>query len=96
MFVQEVSLWTEKPWKWLFEFIGKSKVPIMNSGGGTEVSGSILHCCLHRPSKVGSFNAPIPGMSADILNHDGTKTKTNDLGELVMKIFNRTDQEFVR
>ena len=77
--------WTEKPWKWLFEFIGKSKVPIMNSAGGTEVSGSILHCCLHRPFKVGSFNAPIPGMSADILNHDGTKTKTNDLGELVMR-----------
>ena len=41
--------WTEKPWKWLFDFIGKSKVPIMNSAGGTEVSGSILHCCLHRP-----------------------------------------------
>ena len=40
----------------------------MNSAGGTEVSGSILHCCLHRPFKVGSFNAPIPGMSADILN----------------------------
>ena len=77
--------WTEKPWKWLFQVIGKSKVPIMNSAGGTEVSGSILHCCLHRPFKVGSFNAPIPGMSADILNHDGTKTKTNDLGELVMR-----------
>ena len=33
--------WTEKPWKWLFQVIGKSKVPIMNSAGGTEVSGSI-------------------------------------------------------
>ena len=77
--------WTEKPWKWLFQVIGKSKVPIMNSAGGTEVSGSILHCCLHRPFKVGSFNAPIPGMSADILNLDGKKVPTNEMGELVMK-----------
>ena len=77
--------WTEKPWKWLFKVIGKSKVPIMNSAGGTEVSGSILHCCLHRPFKVGSFNAPIPGMSADILNLDGKKVSTNEMGELVMR-----------
>ena len=77
--------WTEKPWKWLFEFIGKSKVPIMNSAGGTEVSGSILHCCLHRPFKVGSFNAPIPGMSADISNLDGKKVSTDEMGELVMR-----------
>ena len=77
--------WTEKPWIWLFQVIGKSKVPIMNSAGGTEVSGSILHCCLHRPFKVGSFNAPIPGMSADILNLDGQKVSTNEMGELVMR-----------
>ena len=77
--------WTEKPWKWLFQVIGKSKVPIMNSAGGTEVSGSILHCCLHRPFKVGSFNAPIHGMSADILNLDGQKVSTNEMGELVMR-----------
>ena len=77
--------WTEKPWKWLFEFIGKSKVPIMNSAGGTEVSGSILHCCLHRPFKVGSFNAPIPGMSADIVDSKGVKVSEDQLGELVMR-----------
>ena len=77
--------WTEKPWKWLFEFIGKSKVPIMNSAGGTEVSGSILHCCLHRPFKVGSFNAPIPGMSADIVDYNGKKVNQDQLGELVMR-----------
>ena len=77
--------WTEKPWRWLFEFIGKSKVPIMNSAGGTEVSGSILHCCLHRSFKVGSFNAPIPGMSADIVKHDGKIAPLNEMGELIMR-----------
>jgi acetyl-CoA synthetase len=79
------ELWTEKPWRWLFEFIGKSKVPIMNSAGGTEVSGSILHCCLHRPFKVGSFNATIPGMSADIIKHDGKTVSIDEMGELVMR-----------
>ena len=74
-----------KTLKWLFQVIGKSKVPIMNSAGAIEVSGSILHCCLHRPFKVGSFNAPIPGMSADILNLDGKKVSTNEMGELVMR-----------
>ncbi|MDC0426889.1 AMP-binding protein [Pelagibacteraceae bacterium] len=77
--------WTEKPWRWLFEFIGKSKVPIMNSAGGTEVSGSILHCCLHRPFKVGSFNAPIPGMSADIVNLDAKTVSLDEMGELIMR-----------
>ena len=77
--------WTEKPWKWLFDFIGKSKVPIMNSAGGTEVSGSILHCCLHRPFKVGSFNAPIPGMSPGIITNDGKEVEVNQMGELIMK-----------
>jgi acetyl-CoA synthetase len=77
--------WTEKPWRWLFEFIGNSKVPIMNSAGGTEVSGSILHCCLHRPFKVGSFNAPIPGMSADIVNLDGKTVSLDEMGELIMR-----------
>ena len=77
--------WTEKPWKWLFDFIGKSKVPIMNSAGGTEVSGSILHCCLHRPFKVGSFNAPIPGMTAGIITNDGKDVVENQMGELIMR-----------
>ena len=77
--------WTEKPWKWLFEFIGKSKVPIMNSAGGTEVSGSILHCCLHRPFKIGSFNAPIPGMCADIVNQLGDEIPVGQMGELVLR-----------
>jgi acetyl-CoA synthetase len=77
--------WTEKPWKWLFTNVGKNKVPIMNSAGGTEVSGSILLCCLHRPLKVGSFNAPIPGMGADIVNNRGQVVKTGEMGELVMR-----------
>ena len=48
-------------------------------------SGSILHCCLHRPFKVGSFNAPIPGMSADIVDTKGERVSADQMGELVMR-----------
>lgn len=77
--------WTERPWKWLYEVVGKSKVPIINSAGGTEVSGSILQCDLHHPMKVGSFTISIPGMGADVVDENGERVPPNVFGELVMR-----------
>jgi acetyl-CoA synthetase len=34
--------WNPAPWKWLFEKVGKSKIPIVNYSGGTEISGGNL------------------------------------------------------
>ncbi|MFU8772637.1 MAG: AMP-binding protein, partial [Anaerolineales bacterium] len=34
--------WNPDPWMWLFKRVGKSKRPIINYSGGTEVSGGIL------------------------------------------------------
>ena len=79
------EVWTEKPWKWLFEVVGKKRVPIMNSAGGTEVSGSILLCDLHHPLKIGSFSIAIPGMGADVVNQDGSPVALGDMGELVLR-----------
>lgn len=72
--------WTHKSWHWLFNLCGK-RVPILNSAGGTEVSGSILLCDLHHPLKVGAFTFAIPGMGADVL---GTGSK-EEPGELIMR-----------
>ena len=72
--------WTHKAWHWLFELCGK-KVPILNSAGGTEVSGSILLCDLHHPLKMGAFTFAIPGMGADVL---GSRSP-HQPGELIMK-----------
>ena len=72
--------WTHKAWRWLFELCDK-RVPILNSAGGTEVSGSILLCDLHHPLKIGAFTFAIPGMGADILGSGSP----NQPGELIMK-----------
>lgn len=77
--------WTERPWNWLFQVVGKEKVPIINSAGGTEVSGSILQCDLHHPMKVGSFSVAVPGMGADVVDDAGGRVAPNVFGELVMR-----------
>lgn len=77
--------WTESPWRWLFEVVGKRRVPILNTSGGTEVSGCILACSLHHPLKVGSFSLAVPGMGADIVDESGQPTKVGETGELVLR-----------
>ena len=69
----------------MFEVVGKRRVPILNTSGGTEVSGSILACSLHHPLKVGSFSLAIPGMGADIVDESGQPTKVGETGELVLR-----------
>ena len=34
--------WNPGPWRWLFEVVGRGRVPILNYSGGTEISGGIL------------------------------------------------------
>ena len=75
--------WTETAWNRLFDLCG-GRVPILNSAGGTEVSGSILLCDLHHPLKRGGFSIAIPGMGAEIRHSDGSPVATGEIGELVM------------
>lgn len=79
------EVWTEKPWNWLFEVVGQKRVPVMNSAGGTEVSGSILLCDLHHPLKIGSFSIAIPGMGADVVDQEGKAVAPGEMGELVLR-----------
>ncbi|MFW9768843.1 MAG: AMP-binding protein, partial [Candidatus Thorarchaeota archaeon] len=34
--------WNPDPWMWLFETVGKRRIPIINYSGGTEISGGIV------------------------------------------------------
>ena len=34
--------WNPAPWLWLFDSVGKRKLPIINYSGGTEISGGIV------------------------------------------------------
>jgi acetyl-CoA synthetase len=77
--------WNPAPWRWLFETVGDSKLPIINYSGGTEISGGILMGNPLLPIKPCSFPAPCPGMDADIFDENGEPVAANRVGELVIK-----------
>jgi acetyl-CoA synthetase len=76
--------WNLDPWIWLFETVGKSRLPIINYSGGTEISGGIVMGNPITPLKPSAFSAACPGIAADILNEDG-ESVSNEVGELVIK-----------
>lgn len=76
--------WNPEPWHWLFEKVGKKQVPIWNYSGGTEISGGILAGNLMKPIAPCSFNGPVPGMDAEILDSEGNPVR-DEVGELVMR-----------
>lgn len=76
--------WNDEPWLWLYEQVGKCRVPIVNYSGGTEISGGILGNVLLKPITPAGFNSPIPGMAADVYSSEG-KSVRGEVGELVLK-----------
>ena len=76
--------WTPQAWSWLFENVGRKRVPLLNFTGGTEMMG-ILACCLLRPLKPCGFNTPVPGTGADVFDESGRSSAPNSVGELVMR-----------
>jgi len=75
--------WNPEPYRWLFENAGKSRIPIINYTGGTEISGGILGCFPVAPIKPCSFAGPIPGMAAECFGDEGTPVR-GAVGELVI------------
>ena len=76
--------WNPEPWWWLFETVGKSRVPIINYSGGTEISGGILMGNPLLPIKPCSFAAPCPGIAADVVDEQGRSVR-GSVGELVIR-----------
>lgn len=77
--------WNPSPWRWLFEVVGNSRIPIINYSGGTEISGGILMGNPLLPMKPCSFPAPCPGIDADIFDENGHSVPAGTVGELVIK-----------
>ena len=75
--------WNPEPYRWLFEHVGKARLPIINYTGGTEISGGILGCFPNAPIKACAFTGPIPGMAAECFGEDG-KPVQGQVGELVI------------
>jgi acetyl-CoA synthetase len=75
--------WNPEPYRWLFENVGKGRIPIINYTGGTEISGGILGCFPITPLKPCAFSGPIPGMAAECFGDDGRPVR-GQVGELVI------------
>lgn len=77
--------WNPEPWRWLFEVVGDSKLPIINYSGGTEISGGILMNNPLVPIKPCGFSAPCLGIDADVLDENGESVADGKVGELAIK-----------
>ncbi|MDQ6693810.1 MAG: acetate--CoA ligase [Chloroflexota bacterium] len=76
--------WNPDPWWWYFNKIGGGRCPVINYSGGTEISGGILCCNPMLPIKPSSFNAPVPGMAADVIDEQGHPVR-GAVGELALR-----------
>jgi acetyl-CoA synthetase len=81
-FASTGEAWDEPSWRWLFETVGKSRLPILNYTGGTETGGGILSCYTIAPQSPASFTGPLLGMDVDVLDTDGHQA--HGIGELVI------------
>ena len=77
--------WTEAPWLWFFKHVCKTRLPIINVTGGTEVGGCIFTGTVHHPMKPGSFGGPGLGMGSDIVDDHGRSVPPGQFGELVLR-----------
>jgi acetyl-CoA synthetase len=76
--------WNPEPWMWLFQNVGRGKLPIINYSGGTEISGGILMGNVLTPMKPCAFSGPLPGMAADVVDENGNSVR-GQVGELVIR-----------
>jgi acetyl-CoA synthetase len=76
--------WNPDPWMWLFQNVGRDKLPIINYSGGTEISGGIVMGNVLTPMKPCAFSGPLPGMAADVVDENG-KSVRGKVGELVIR-----------
>jgi len=77
--------WTETPWRWFFEHVCKSRIPIINISGGTEVGGCIFTGTPNHPMNPCSFSRPALGVGADIVDMSGNRVPDGEVGELVLR-----------
>jgi acetyl-CoA synthetase len=78
------EMWDPVSWAWLFETVGRRRVPIVNYSGGTELSGGIVGGNLLTPLRPMAMAGPLPGMHADVVDERGESVRGIP-GELVLR-----------
>lgn len=77
--------WDDDSYLWCFHHIGKSRVPIMNISGGTEIMGCLLAPLPVKELKACSLQGPGLAMDVDIYNEEGHSVALGEVGYLVCK-----------
>ncbi|MHC1562488.1 AMP-binding protein [Actinomycetospora sp. C-140] len=83
-FVSTGEAWDEPTWHWLFGTVGRSRRPIINFSGGTEVGGGMLISYPFLPMDAATFTAALPGVDAAVVDTDG-RPVIDEVGELVVR-----------
>jgi len=76
--------WNPDPYRWLFEKVGRSTVPIVNISGGTEVGACFLSTVITEPVKPVSVGFPALGQDMDVVDPLGRSVR-EEVGELVCR-----------
>jgi len=85
-FVTTGEPWNPEPYRWLFEEVGGSRVPVINCSGGTEVGACFLSPTVTGSIKACSVGGPALGMAMDIVDERGASlVGTGEVGELVCR-----------
>jgi acetyl-CoA synthetase len=85
-FVTTGEPWNPDPYRWLFEDVGRGRVPIINCSGGTEVGACFLTPVPSVPIKACSLGGPALGMAMDVVDDEGRSlVGTGEVGELVCR-----------
>ena len=85
-FVTTGEPWNPEPYRWLFEDVGGSRVPVINCTGGTEVGACFLSPTPVGPIKACSVGGPALGMAMDVVDDTGASlVGTGEVGELVCR-----------
>ncbi|MBI4214959.1 AMP-binding protein, partial [archaeon] len=76
--------WDEQSWTWFFEKVGRSRLPIINISGGTEIIGCFLSPSPLTPLKPTTLWGPGLGMDIDVFDDNGKPIREH-VGYLVCK-----------
>jgi acetyl-CoA synthetase len=85
-FVTTGEPWNPGPYRWLFDTVGRGRVPLINCSGGTEVGACFLSPVPSVPIKACSVGGPALGMAMDVVDDEGRSlVGTGEVGELVCR-----------
>jgi acetyl-CoA synthetase len=77
--------WNPEPYRWLFDEVGKGRLPIINLSGGTEVGACFLSPHPISALKPCTLRGPALGMDVAVFRTDGSEAPPGEVGELVCR-----------